>query len=165
MSETRHDRGFTIVRYLDAPRELVFQAWTDPAQLHWYAGVPPQPEHPSTVDLRVGGAWRVLLVEPEGRTYVTGGIYHEIDPPEKLVFTWGAVDGWPAIDADRPPQDGPIATVLLKDAGGKTEMTFSISFPDHVGAERIQEWFSVGFLHGWRDTIDRLAPHLSTVEH
>ena len=50
---------------------------TDPDRLHWFAGIPASPARPSTVDLRVGGAWRVWLVEgdDEARAYTTGGIY------------------------------------------------------------------------------------------
>ena len=84
-------RDLTIVRRLDAPRELVFQAWTDPVHLQWFANPTHPPHELITVDLRVGGAWRLQMIENEDKAYVTGGIYREIVPPEKLVFTWGAV--------------------------------------------------------------------------
>lgn len=153
------DRGITIVRKLDAPRELVFQAWTDPDHLTWYHGPGPGQPHPTTVDLRVGGAWRIHMIENEERSYTTGGVYTEIVPPEKLVFTWGAVDGWPSIDPDQPG-DNPTVTVLLKDLGDATEMTFQVTFADDVTDERIQEWFALGIRRGWAETLDRLNPYL-----
>src|SRR3954453_9409483 len=95
---TTTKRDLTIVRRLDAPRELVFQVWSDPDHLQWFANPPHPPRVPITVDLRVGGAWRLQMIENEGKPYMTGGIYREIVPSEKIVFSWGAVDGWPAID-------------------------------------------------------------------
>jgi uncharacterized protein YndB with AHSA1/START domain len=50
------------------------------------------------------------MIESEDRSYTTGGIYREILPPEKLVFTWGAADGWPLFDPARP-DDGPVVTL------------------------------------------------------
>ena len=156
-------RGFTIVRRFDAPRELVFEAWTDPKQLHWFAGVAPDDNYPSTVDLRVGGAWRVHLVQPDGPQYMTGGIYHEIVAPEKLVFSWGATGGWPdleTIDVD----DAPIATVVLTDVDGATEMTFTLGFAEGMSEARVQEWLAMGIQPGWTDTLDRLVDYVPTVE-
>jgi uncharacterized protein YndB with AHSA1/START domain len=158
---TTTERGFTIVRRLDVPRELVFQAWTDPEHLVWFLNPATTPRHPTTVDLRVGGAWRLHMVENENKSYMTGGVYREIVPPEKLVFAWGAVDGWPEIDPGKP-DDAPIVTVTLKDLGDATEMTFQVGFADHITEARIKEWFAMGIVGGWTDTIDRLDPHLST---
>ena len=157
-------RGFSIVRHLDAPRELVFRAWTDPAQLHWFAGVAPSAEHPSTVDLRIGGAWRVFLVEQndEARSYFTGGVYREIVPGERLVFSWGAVGGWPSLDLDRL-DDAPLATVRLKPAGSRTEMVFNLQLPDHLTDEQMLEWTSGPVLVGWGMTIDRLVARYAAV--
>ena len=160
-TETR--RGFTIVRQLDAPRELVFQAWTDPDHLQWFADTAASrstSRHPTTVDLRVGGAWRLQMVESEDRSYTTGGVYREIVAPEKLAFTWGAVDGWPPIDP-ASPDEGPIVTVNLKDTGGTTEMTVHVGFPDHFTDDAVRDWLSSGMVDGWSQTVDRLSPYLS----
>ncbi|GII54970.1 activator of HSP90 ATPase [Planotetraspora thailandica] len=153
-------RCFSIVRRLDAPRELVFRAWTDPDHLQWFGqtGAPGE-RQPATVDLRVGGAWRVHMIENEHRSYVTGGVYREIEPPEKIVFTWGAVGGWPPIDPGKP-DDGPVVTVTLRDLGGTTEMTFHVGFPDGFTDDSVRHWFSLGVVDGWTRTIDRLAPSL-----
>jgi uncharacterized protein YndB with AHSA1/START domain len=159
---TKTERGFTIVRRLEAPRELVFRAWTEPEHLVWFENPGHPPHHPTTVDLRVGGAWRLHMVENPDKHYMTGGVYREIVPPEKLVFSWGASDGWPEIDADRP-DDGPIVTITLNEVDGATEMVFHVGFADHVTEERIRAWFNTGMRHGWNDTVDRLAPYLATL--
>ncbi|MFF1878621.1 SRPBCC domain-containing protein [Leifsonia sp. NPDC058230] len=156
---TETDRGFTLTRILDAPRALVFQAWTDPAHLGWFfSGMQPAGE-PIEVDLRVGGAWRQRMVVAEDTEYMTGGIYREIVPVERLVFEWGAEGGWPSIDPAHP--DGtPVVTVLLTEAGEsgeKTEMVFRVDIPGSMSGEAAQEWLATGMHDGWGMTIDRLV--------
>ena len=156
------EREFTLTRILEAPRSLVFQAWTDPHHLgRWYFNPEqPIPSDPITVDLRVGGAWRVKMIINEHLQMFTGGIYREIVPVERLVFTWGTVDGWPAIDADHPEADAPVATITLNELGAhgeKTEMIFRLSLPVHLSEERVRQWFATGCRAGWSDTIDRLV--------
>jgi uncharacterized protein YndB with AHSA1/START domain len=156
------DRSFTITRILDAPRALVFLAWTDPHHLgQWYYNdEQPIPTDPITVDLRVGGAWRVKVVIDEQNQYFTGGIYREIVPGEKLVFTWGAVGGWPAIDADHPEADAPVATITFNEVGNhgeQTEMIFHMSLPEHLSEEQVRAWFATGYREGWTWGIDWLV--------
>ena len=136
------------MRRLDAPREVVFQAWTDPEHLVWFENPTQTPRHPTTVDLRVGGEWRLSMVEREDKAYTTGGVYREIVPPERLVFTWGVVGGWPDYDPQRP-QDVPICTVTLNDLGGATEMIFEVGFADNTAEDLIKHWFSIGFKDGF----------------
>lgn len=136
--------GFTITRILDAPRELVFQAWTDPDQLHWFLSDLPQEAHPINVDLRPGGAWTLNMVVGENDEYTTGGVYLEIVPVEKLSFTWGAHGGWPSL------RDGLVATVTLNELGDKTEMLFELAVPEGASTHPAMQL-------GWADTIDRLV--------
>lgn len=151
------ERGFTLRRILNAPRDLVFQAWTDPAHLQWFFNPSmPLPSEPIDVDLRVGGAWRVKMVMNEKLQYFTGGIYREIVPGEKLVFTWGAVDGWPQVDSDHP-DDCPVVTLTLNELGEKTEMIFQVALSEQMSDERVREWLATGMREGWSDTIDRLV--------
>lgn len=162
-SATLVERGFTITRQLEAPREVVFQAWTDPSQLHWFAGVAPDPQHPTTVDLRVGGEWRLRLVENAEKPYITGGIYREIVTPERLVFTWGATDGWPMIEPARL-DDSPLVTVMLREIGpAATEMTVHFSLADHLTEDQVRDWFAIGVVDGMSQTLDRLPIHLRTI--
>jgi uncharacterized protein YndB with AHSA1/START domain len=155
---TRKPRSLTIVRRYQAPREVVFRAWTDPEQLRWFANLPPQT--PTTVDLRVGGAWRLHMVIGDGYDYMTGGIYREIIAPQRLVFAWGAVDGWPRIDPTNLDK-GPTATLSLVEADGVTEMTFTVEFADQISDDEVRAWFDKGIIDGWSEAIDRLRPHLA----
>jgi uncharacterized protein YndB with AHSA1/START domain len=124
-----------ITRILDAPRELVFKAWTEPERLvHWSC------PHGFTLthcagDLRPGGAW-------------LGGVYREIVAPERLVFT----HAWD--DADGKPGHETVATVTFADQGGKTKMTFRQAFFESVEQRD-------GHLGGWTECFERLAAHLA----
>lgn len=135
--------SFTVTRTLDAPREFVFQAWTDPASLGWFFSEVAVSTAPIEVDLRVGGAWRQEMIVGPGNHYVTGGVYLEITPPERLVFTWGATEGWPPVD------DGLVATVTLTELGEQTEMRFDLHFPP--------QYAELGVREGWSETLDRLV--------
>lgn len=156
-AEVKTNRGFTLTRLLNAPRELVFQAWTDPDHLQWFFNPLTTPtSERAEVDLRVGGAWRLRMIENEQKQYITGGIYREIVPVERLVFQWGAVDGWPEIDATRN-EPGLVVTVELSAKDEKTEMTVSLDFPDSLSDEDVRALLDMGMSHGWGDTIDRLV--------
>ncbi len=161
--ETEQTRGFTLVRTLDASPDEVFQAWTDPRHLQWFFNpAAPTPSDPIEVDLRVGGEWRQKMVINDELEYMTGGIYLEVVPGEKLVFIFGATDGWPKIDPDHP-DDGPVVTIVLTAVGDKTEMVLQVTLPDHLPDERIQEWLATGMREGWGQTIDRLVTAFATV--
>ncbi|WP_395245135.1 SRPBCC domain-containing protein [Agromyces sp. MMS24-K17] len=123
MSETNETDGFEIVRVFDAPRELVWQAWTTEADAaEWWhpRGIEIKP---GSVRLRaeVGGEYAYTMVNPaDGREYPTAGVYREVDPPSRLVFTWGGPDD---VDEDRPVI---VVELAELDDGDRTELTFSV---------------------------------------
>jgi uncharacterized protein YndB with AHSA1/START domain len=146
-------RDLTITRLLNAPRDLVFQAWTEPEHLTWFLNdSAPVPTEPIEVDLRVGGAWRLMMVVNDELRYYTGGVYREIVPAEKLVYTWGAAGGWPEID-----EDSAVVTITLDEVGDQTRMTFHVAFPEDLPEERMQEWLDMGISEGWTATLGRLV--------
>ncbi len=159
-------RGFTLLRTLPLPSAAVFRKWTDPDELHWFFNSSmPVPAEPIDVDLRVGGAWRQRMVVDEFTSYVTGGIYREISPVEKLVFSWGARGGWPEIEMHRF-DDVPLVTVILDetdaaeakgDARPATDMYFSVALPDHLTEEQVRAWDAMGIEENWGVTLDRLV--------
>src|SRR6218665_1716486 len=116
-------RGFSLTRMLDAPPDMVWQAWTDPKYLDWFFNPGTTPVWPTSVELRVGGAWRQHMVESAERPYMTGGVYREIVPQPKLVFAWGARGGWPDLDEG----NGPQVTVELTPVEGRTRMDLTLS--------------------------------------
>ena len=149
-------RGFTLKRLLNAPPDLVFQAWTDPRYLDWYFNPGMPVTEPVEVDFRVGGQWRQQMVIDAERQFITGGVYREIVPNKKLVFSMGAVGGWPELDLDKL-DEGPIVTLLFNPVGARTEMVLHLQLPDHLSEEKVSEWFATGMVDGWNMTIDRLV--------
>ena len=88
--------------------------------------------------------------------YITGGIYREISPGKKLVFTWGAFDGWPLLNPHRS-EEGLIATVTLDEWDGKTVMVFRLALPPGLSDSEVREWLAKGIRDGWAMTLDRLV--------
>jgi uncharacterized protein YndB with AHSA1/START domain len=134
-----------IKRVFDAPREVVFQAWTDPEHLaHWWG-----PEsHPASlieVDPRPGGTWRGCLSGLDGSALWQHGVFHEVVPPERLVysFTW-----------DDDPTHEMLVTVRFIERGTKTEMIFTQRMFRSV-AERD------GHVAGWQSSFNRLDASLA----
>jgi uncharacterized protein YndB with AHSA1/START domain len=158
----RTPRDFTLTWTLDATPADVFQAWTDPEQLDWfYNDAFPAPAEPIELDLRVGGAWRQQMIIDEATTYVTGGVYREIVPNEKLVFSWGATGGWPELDPSRL-DDSPLVTMTLSQEDGRTELTLQVHLPAALSETSMPTaWFG-HIRDGWRDTVDRLAGALAS---
>jgi len=100
------------------------------------------------------------MVIDQSTAYVTGGVYREIVRDEKLVFAWGATDGWPKLDPDQL-DDSPLVTVTFSQVRERTEMTVHVELPASFSEDRVQEWWSMGIRDGWRDTVDRLAAGLA----
>ncbi|MFI5612237.1 SRPBCC domain-containing protein [Amycolatopsis sp. NPDC051903] len=140
-------RDLTITRVFDAPRELVFRAWTDPDHLASWLGPQDFAASVATLDLRPGGAWRARIhSEKHGVERWMQGAYREITPPERLVFTFSWDD--PADEVGET-----VVTITLADVGDKTEMTFhQTPFPNE--AERS------GHRDGWSSTFEDLAHYL-----
>jgi uncharacterized protein YndB with AHSA1/START domain len=149
-------RGFTLTRTFEAPPDMVFSAWTEPQNLGWFFNPGFTSDLPVKVDLRVGGSWRQEMIVNAETRYMTGGIFREIEPGRKLVFTWGAVDGWPKIDPENLDQS-PQVTILFRDVADGTQMIFRVELPDQLTEPQTAEWMSTGMLAGWTMTIDRLV--------
>jgi uncharacterized protein YndB with AHSA1/START domain len=88
-TETAQKLSLEVRRVIDAPPERVFEAWTQPAQIKQWMGADDDMEVPSaTVELRVGGRFRIQIQRADGEFFTAVGTYREIKPPERLVFTW-----------------------------------------------------------------------------
>ncbi|NYD20604.1 SRPBCC domain-containing protein [Kineococcus aurantiacus] len=160
MSTPTAQRTIELVRDYPVPCERVFAAWTDPDQLEWFSGLPAAESHPA-VDLRPGGSWRVTLQEgPGGRRYATGGLYHVVEPPHRLEFSWGAPGGWPDLDPDDLDAVPRIHVAFEPTAAG-TRMTATLVLGEHLDEDQVAHWLDLGVREGWTTTVDRLADHLA----
>jgi uncharacterized protein YndB with AHSA1/START domain len=152
---------FTLTWTIDASPAEVFRAWTDPDHLEWfYNPEQPVPAEPIEVDLQVGGVWRQYMVIDEDTAYFTGGLYREVVPDERLVLSWGAEGGWPALDPERP-DEVPLVSVTFAQAHGGTVLTVHVELPAAFLHADMPPGFLGHFQAGMRDTVDRLAAALA----
>ena len=155
---------FRLAWWIGAPPDRVFGAWTKPSELGWFHNdTMPIPDDPIEVDLRVGGAWRLMMVIDASTRYFTGGVYREIVPDQKLVFSWGAVDGWPTIDLDHL-DEGPLVTVSFAPVDGGTNLVVDVEIPAGMSTEDARDRLLRAMRSGWRDTVDRLQLKYSPIE-
>jgi uncharacterized protein YndB with AHSA1/START domain len=144
---TLAEREITITRMFDAPRAVVFRAWTDAGQLAQWWGPKGFTNPVCEIDVRVGGAIRIHMRSPDGNIYPMKGKFREIVPPERLVFTNIAVDA-----AGHTIIEG-LTTVTFAEKGGKTTMTL------HTRGRAVVD-YAVGYLKGmeagWTGSIDKL---------
>lgn len=154
---TTRDRFITLTRRFAAPPAMVFRCWTDPDYLEWFFNPGMPTDVKTTVDLRIGGQWRQHMVVNDETQYMTGGIYREISPGKRLVFEWGAVDGWPDLTA---PEGGPVVTIDFLPDGAGCRMDFRCDLPEGISQEEADKWLDMGIDAGWGMTIDRLVAQL-----
>ena len=153
-------RNFTLTWSFAASPPEVFRAWTDPDHLGWfYNPEQPIPSDPIELDLRVGGVWRQRMIIDVDTAYFTGGVYREIVSDRKLVFAWGATDGWPTLDLDEL-DSSPLVTVSFDESARGTELTLHVELPASLPDDGVPGWWSFA-KDGWRDTVDRLATELA----
>src|SRR5680860_496485 len=91
METTSTNRDLTITRVFDAPRDLVYKAWTDPALMTRWFGPKDFTNPVCELDVRPGGAILIHMQGPDGTVYPMTGEFQEVVPPERLVFTSSAV--------------------------------------------------------------------------
>ena len=148
------DRELVLTRTFDAPRALVFKAWTDPRHLaRWWS--PKGFTNPvCEVDARPGGAIFILMRAPNGTELPMKGVIHEIIEPERLVMTTSALE-----DADSNPQLEVLNTVTFVERDGKTTLTLRAVV---VKAGPDADAALAGMAEGWSQSLDKLADLLAS---
>ena len=143
-----------ITREFDAPRELVFQACTDPQLIPQWWGPRSLSTEVDQMDVRPGGQWRFLNRDAAGNEYAFHGVYHEVLPPERIIDTF---------EFEGLPETGHVTLETMKlEAlpGGRTKLIVQSVFQsvaDRDGA------LQSGMQEGVNDTYDRLAELLKTM--
>lgn len=148
------DREIVATRIFDAPRELVWTAWTRPEHVgHWWG------PHGFTlttheIDVRPGGIWRFVMHGPDGTDFKNKIVFIEVLPPERLIYSHSGEDETAHLHF--------TATVTFTDLGGKTELSLRSVFEtpeerDHVVAE-------FGAVEGAKQTLERLSEYIATLE-
>jgi uncharacterized protein YndB with AHSA1/START domain len=156
------DREIVITRVFDAPRELVWKAWTNCEHLKRWWGPERFTAPACKIDLRVGGRYLFCMRSPEGQDYWSTGVYREIVEPSRLVYTDNFADEKgnvvPASHYGLPGEWPPelVVTVTLEDEKGKTRMTLR-----HHGMPPGTMSEMAGA--GWNGSFDKLADSLAKV--
>ena len=138
-----------LTRIIDAPRETVFKAWTDPKLLkQWFAPAPWTTPVVET-DVRAGGASLIVMRGPDGNEFPNRGVYLEVVKNERMVFTDAFSKAW-------EPSAKPFMTVVLtfEDAGGKTKYTARVKHWNQADREAHEK---MGFHQGWALCAEQLA--------
>ncbi|MBW4422671.1 MAG: SRPBCC domain-containing protein [Myxacorys californica WJT36-NPBG1] len=156
---TESDRTITITRVFNAPRELVFKAWTDPKHIEQWWGPKGFTTRVLELDLRPGGRSRYVMVGPDGTEYPGKGVFREIVPPERIVTTDEFDEGFDKVmDADLP--QGMVLTALFEELDGKTKLTLQIV---HESADDRRKHEEMGVVAGWNSSFDCLDEYLATL--
>ena len=137
----------TLTRAFDAPRALVWQAWTDPKMMAQWFGPRGFTSPVCELDVRVGGALRIVMRGPDGNDYPMKGVFREVVPPERLVFSNIAIDkdGNHLLEGE--------TTVTFTEQAGKTTLTLKTHA---VGRVPIAPQMLAGMEAGWTQSIDKL---------
>ncbi|BCM91014.1 hypothetical protein IAD21_02878 [Abditibacteriota bacterium] len=138
------DLEFTLTRVFNAPRHLVFAAWTEPEHVKRWWGCNGSAMPVCEIDLRVGGAWRYVVRMPDGAEFGFNGVYREIEAPKRLVHT--------SIFEPMPEHEA-LVTVLFEEHDGKTTL---IETTLHKSVEARDGHLQSGMEAGAAQTFDRL---------
>jgi uncharacterized protein YndB with AHSA1/START domain len=144
--ETAAPPVLEVRRTIRASRQRVFDAWTKAEELKAWHAPGPLTVSLAEIDLRPGGKYRIHMREPDGTEHRVSGVYLEVDPPKKVVYSWG----W---DGDHPVKDSTV-TIELFERGDATEVVLT-----HGGITHDQERAS--HEHGWTSIMDKLEAKYS----
>jgi len=142
------DRELVLTRLINAPREKVYRAWTDPELMkQWFAPLPYTTPHVE-VDVRPGGSAYIVMRGPDGKDLPNHGVYLEVVPNQRLVSTDAFVKAW-------EPSEKPFMTLILtfEDEGGKTRYTARARHWTVADRETHEK---MGFHQGWGICTDQL---------
>lgn len=149
-SKTAADREIVVTRLIDAPRELVFAAFTEQAHIEqWWA---PKEATTHEMDVKPGGVWRYSQPGRDGAQYPAIITFIELDSPTRLVYDYGA-------DAANAP-DPVRTTVTFAEEDGKTKVTLQLMFATAVVRKQAVKY---GAIVGAMQALENLADYLATV--
>ncbi len=146
------DKEIVITRAFNAPRKLVFEAWTKPEHVKRWYGLKILTLIVCDIDLRVGGKWRYVMHSPDGNDYGFSGEYREVVPHERLVYT----EEYEAL----PPGHDYLVTTTFDEQDSKTTLTSKMLYKTK---EDRDGHVASGMEPGMIETLDRLEELLTTM--
>jgi uncharacterized protein YndB with AHSA1/START domain len=146
--KSRNELALTMKRSFDAPAKAVYRAWIDPAQIARWIGPRSVKAEVKTMQARVGGAYKIVMHHGGGKVSTVQGVYHELVPGERLVFTWAWLG-----DDGKPGHESQV-TLEFRAAGKKTEMTI---LHENLSTKDARDRHE----HGWIGSFDKLEEVLT----
>lgn len=143
-----------ITREFNAPKRLIYQAWTTPELIKRWWSAKRGAVTVADVDLRVGGAWRWVQVTDEGFEVAFHGVYRELVPDERIVYT-EVYEGYPEADAEA------LNTLTLSEANGVTRLSILV---EHALPEHRDAHINSGMEAGLQDALDLLEEAVLAAE-
>jgi uncharacterized protein YndB with AHSA1/START domain len=146
MTETANE--LVLTRLIDAPREKLFRCWTEPELVKQWFTPKPWETVGAEMDVRPGGASVITMRSPEGQEFPNRGVFLDVVPNERIVFTDAYVEAW-------VPSEKPFftATITFADENGKTRYT---AVARHWSLEDKETHEKMGFHDGWNKAADQL---------
>src|SRR5688500_12897628 len=162
-TSTQHkDTDIVITREFAAPRQLVWDAWTQPQHIEKWFGPKGFTTRVDGLDFNVGGRSTYVMIGPDGTEYPSTGVFKEIVPIEKIVTTdeWGeGIENVEALKNVDLPQ-GMVITALFDDLGKRTKLTLITSHPT---IEEKKKHEAMGVVAGWNSSFDKLDELLAEI--
>jgi len=157
-STATNDRELVITREFNAPRQLVWDAWTKPEHREKWFGPKGYTIKVISCDFREGGKWSEKMIGPEGE-FPYSGMYKEIVPIEKIVST----DDFDEATKEQMPElpEGMVVTTLFDDKGERTGVTIRTLHPT---VEDLKKHEAMGVVEGWGSTLDNLVEYLAELQ-
>jgi uncharacterized protein YndB with AHSA1/START domain len=148
------DTEIVVSRTFEAPRELVWKAWTDPEHLPRWWGPVGFSTTTRRIAVKPGGQWRFVMHGPDGRDYENLITFSEVVPPERLVYKHGG-------EAEVEPVNFRVVVTFAEAGLGRTRLTMTSVFPSKKARDFVLEKYGAG--EGAKQTLGRLAEHLATL--
>lgn len=151
------DTQILVTREFEAPRELVYRAWTTPELVkHWWSGRRGEMTV-ADIDLRVGGRWRYVMIASGGFEVAFHGEFRELVPNERIVTT----EVYEMPDAEPPaPEDEPLNTITFSETGGRTTLTLLVDTSSKELRDTIIDSGMEGGMQEGMDLLEEVAASL-----
>jgi uncharacterized protein YndB with AHSA1/START domain len=152
------ERDLVIVREFDAPRDLVWKVWTEPAHIEKWFGPRGFDTKVKSQDLKVGGRTVYIMTGPDGMEYPASGKILELDPPKKIVTTSEFDEGFEEAHPGEDLPQGMITTAVFDDLGTRCRLILTIAHPT---VEDRKKHEAMGVVAGWNSSLDRMEEYLA----
>jgi uncharacterized protein YndB with AHSA1/START domain len=143
------NRELVITRLIDAPRAKVYKAWTDPELIKQWWAPRPWTTPVCEIALERGATFRTVMRGPENEEHTTIGVFLDVVPAERIVFTDAFISAW--VPSEKPFM---TAEITLEDEGGKTRYTARVLHWSYADREQHEK---MGFHEGWGQCIQQLG--------